>query len=129
LGGMRAAHLIGSDPRIKAASITGFMTEFGEQLRNHLRHHTWMGFVPGLYSSLDLPDVAALHAPGALLVQQCRRDSLFSMSGMEASVEKLVRISTNAGIRERFHSSFDDVSHSFRPEMQDESFNWFDRWL
>ena len=86
-------------------------------------------FVPGLYPSLDLPDAAALHAPGALLVQQCRRDALYPMSGMQAAVDKLTRIYAKAGIPERFRGTFYDDTHSFRPAMQEEAFDWLDRWL
>ena len=127
-GGFRTATAIGADPRIKAACVTGWMTEFAHQLRNHVRH-TWMVFVPGLYPALDLPDVAGLHAPGALLVQQCRKDTLYPMAGMQGAVDKLKRIYAKAGIPERFRGSFYDVPHSFRPEMQDEAFDWLDRWL
>ena len=84
-GGFRTAMAIGADPRIKAACVTGWMTGFADLLPQHLRH-TWMVFTPGLRRALDLPDVAALHAPGALLVQQCRRDHLFPLAGMEAAV-------------------------------------------
>lgn len=127
-GGLRAAMLAGADPRMKAASVTGWMTEFGQQLRNHLRH-TWMVFTPGLYPSLDLPDVAALHAPGALLVQQCRRDTLYPLPAMQAAVDKLTRVYAKAGIPERFRGTFYDEPHSFKPHMQDETFAWLDRWL
>lgn len=128
IGGLRAAHLIAADPRLKAASITGWMTEFAHQLRNHVRH-TWMVFIPGLYRSLDLPDAAALHAPGALLVQQCRRDSLYPLAGMEAAVGKLTRIYAKAGIPDRFRGTFYDEPHCFKPHMQEETFAWLDRWL
>jgi dienelactone hydrolase len=127
-GGFRTAMAIAADPRIKAACVTGWMTEFAHQLRNHIRH-TWMVFVPALYPSLDLPDAAALHAPGALLVQQCRRDALYPMSGMQAAVDKLARIYAKAGIPERFRGTFYDDTHSFRPAMQEEAFDWLDRWL
>ena len=127
-GGLRTAHLIAADPRIKAASITGWMTAFAHQLPRHIRH-TWMAFTPGLYSSLDLPDAAALHAPGALLVQQCLRDTLYPLEGMQASVDKLTKIYAKAGIPEKFRGSFHDVIHSFPPALQDETFAWFDRWL
>jgi dienelactone hydrolase len=127
-GGFRTAMAIAADPRIKVASVTGWMTEFAHQLRNHIRH-TWMVFVPGLYSALDLPDAAALHAPGALLVQQCRRDSLYPMAGMQGAVDKLTRIYAKAGIAERFRGTFYDDTHSFRPAMQEEAFDWLDRWL
>lgn len=127
-GGFRTAMAIGADPRIKAACVTGWMTEFAHQLRNHVRH-TWMVFVPGLYPSLDLPDVAALHAPGALLVQQCRQDTLYPPAGMQGAVDKLTRIYAKAGIPERFRGTFYDAPHSFQPQMQDEAFDWLDRWV
>jgi hypothetical protein len=121
--------VIAADPRIKAACVTGWMTAFAHQLRHHIRSHTWMVYTPALYRSLDLPDAAALHAPGALLVQQCRRDTLYPMSGMEAAVDKLTRIYAKAGLPEKFRGTFHDVPHSFRPEMQDEAFEWMERWL
>jgi len=129
LGGMRTAYLIAADPRIKAACVTGWMTLIGEQLRNHLRNHTWMLYVPGLYRWLDYPDAAALTAPGALLVQQCARDTLFPMAGMKGAAEKLEKIYAKAGLRERFRVSFYDVPHSFNPQMQEEAFQWLEKWL
>jgi dienelactone hydrolase len=129
LGSLRTAYLIGADPRIKVASATGWMTVFREQLRNHLRSHTWMVYVPGLYQQLDFPDVAALTAPGALLVQECSRDSLYPMSGMRGAVEKLTKIYAKAGIPNRFRATFYDVPHSFRSDMQEEAFTWLEKWI
>ena len=105
------------------------MTEFRAQLRNHLRHHTWMVYVPGLYQWLDLPDAAALIAPGALLVLQCRRDKLYPLQAMEGAVEKLSKIYAKAGVPERFRGTFYDVPHGFTPEMQEEAFEWLGRWI
>ena len=129
IGGLRVAHLIAADPRLKAASITGWMTQFSPQHRNHLRNHTWMIFIPGLYDSMDFPDVAALHAPGALLVQQCSRDMLYPLEAMQGAVGKLTGIYTKAGIPERFRGTFYDEPHLFKPHMQEEMFDWMDRWL
>ena len=129
IGGLRVAHLIGADQRIKAASITGWMTKFAAQHRNHLRNHTWMIFVPGVYGVMDFPDIAGLHAPGALLVQQCSRDQLYPMDAMQGAVDHLGRLYAKAGVPERFRGSFHDEPHCFRPHMQDETFDWFDRWL
>jgi hypothetical protein len=129
IGGLRTGHLIASDPRVKVACVTGWMTEFRTQLRNHLRNHTWMIYVPGLYKSLDLPDAVALHAPGALLVQQCSRDALYPMAGMKGSVDKLTRIYDKADLPERFKGAFHDVPHSFTPAMQEEAFAWIEKWI
>ena len=30
---------------------------------------------------------------------------------------------------ERFRGTFYDVPHVYRPDMQDETFDWFERWL
>jgi dienelactone hydrolase len=128
-GALRAAQLVGADPRLKAACVTAWMTEWDDMLPSHARRHTWMAFVPGLKASLDLPDVASLIAPGDLLVQQCTRDTLFPISGMRAAVEKLTRIYAKAGVAERFCGSFHDEPHSFRPQMQEEAFAWLERWL
>lgn len=129
IGGLRTVHLIAADPRIKAASVAGWMTQFAPQHRNHLRNHTWMIYVPGVYGQMDFPDVASLHAPGALLVQQCSRDLLYPMAAMQGSVDRLKQIYTKAGIPDRFRGTFYDKPHVFHPDMQDEAFDWFDRWL
>jgi hypothetical protein len=129
IGGLRTAHLIAADPRIKAASVTGWMTQFAAQHRRHLRNHTWMIYAPGIYDAMDFPDIAALHAPGALLVQQCRRDLLYPLPAMQGAVDQLGRIYAKAGIPERFRGTFYDEPHVYRPHMQDETFDWFDRWL
>ncbi len=129
LGGLRSAHLMATDSRIKAACVAGWMPVFGQLLRNHIRNHTWMAYIPGLYSSLDFPDAAALIAPGALLVQQCGQDRLYPRSAMQAAIDKLESIYKKAGIPERFKGVFHDQPHSFRPQMQDEAFAWLERWL
>ncbi|MBI3681984.1 MAG: hypothetical protein HY235_16500 [Acidobacteria bacterium] len=129
IGGLRAAYLVAADARIRTACVTGWMTELGEQLRNHLRTHTWMMHIPGLYPSLDLPDAAAMMAPGALLVQQCSRDQLYPLSAMRGAAEKLRKIYAKAGVPERFRGTFYDLPHSFRPEMQEEAFAWFEKWI
>jgi hypothetical protein len=88
-----------------------------------------MIYTPGLYRSLDLPDAAALHAPGALLVQQCLQDKLYPLSGMRAAVDRLTAIYAKAGLPERFRGTFYDAPHCFQPPMQEEAFAWLERWL
>lgn len=129
IGGLRTAHLIAADPRIKAASVTGWMTQFAAQHRNHLRNHTWMIYIPGLYGAMDFPDAASLHVPGALLVQQCSRDILYPLAAMQGAVDRLAKVYAKAGIPERFRGTFYDKPHVFHPDMQEETFDWFDRWL
>jgi len=128
-GGLRAAMLGAADPRVRAACVAAWMTSLSGLLPSHARRHTWMAYTPGLRRSLDLPDAAALVAPGALLVQQASRDTLFPMSGMRSAVDRVAAIYAKAGIAERFRGTFHDAPHSFTPAMQEEAFAWLERWL
>lgn len=129
IGGFRAAHLGGLDPRIRATVVVGWMTTYDSLLFDHLRHHTWMIYVPGQLASLDLPDVASLTAPNPLLVLNCGRDSLFTPAGMKAAEDRLRSVFEKMGAGNRFHASTYDVTHQFNVSMQEEAFAWLKRWL
>ena len=114
---------------IRAACVAGWMTEFAHQLRNHLAATRGWCTSRALSRPSTCRTSAALHAPGALLVQQCRRDTLYPSRACRARWTSSGRIYAKAGIAERFRGTFYDEPHSFTPEMQDEAFAWFDRWL
>src|SRR5581483_9069049 len=89
MGGYRSCYLAGLDERIAAACVTGFMSTLRPMLQRHVDTHSWVHFVPGQARYLDLPDVATLHAPRPLLVQQCAQDALFPLEGMREAVRKI----------------------------------------
>jgi dienelactone hydrolase len=128
-GGWRSLFLSALDPRIRAGCVVGFMSTIRSMLRRHVDTHSWVHFVPGLHRHLDLPDVASLNAPRPLLVQQCRRDALFPVEGMEAAVQTIAATYAKAGVAERFTSRFYDVPHQFNVQMQEDAFAWFDTQL
>lgn len=129
MGGYRACHLAALDERIAAACVTGFMSTLRPMLRAHVDTHSWVHYVPGLQRYLDLPDVASLHAPKPLLVQQCAQDRLFPPAGMRDAVRKIADAYARAGARDRFVGRFYDAPHQFTRAMQDEAFDWLDRQL
>lgn len=129
LGGFRSAHLAALDPRIKCCSAAGWMPTFGSLLFNNLRYHTYMVYVPGLPAHMDLPDVASLTAPNPLFIQQCSRDGLYNMEGMQKACVKIGDVYAKLGISERFTSKFYDNKHEFNLQMQEDAFDWLDRWL
>lgn len=128
-GGWRSLFLTALDPRISAGCVVGFMSTIRAMLRRHVDTHSWVHFVPGLHRHLDLPDVASLTAPRPLLVQQCRRDGLFPLAGMEAAVQGIADAYARAGLASRFASRFYDVPHEFNVQMQEDAFAWFDDHL
>ena len=128
-GGWRSLFLSALDPRIRAACVVGFMSTIRSMLRRHVDTHSWVHFVPGLHRHLDLPDVVSLNAPRPLLVQQCRRDALFPLEGMEAAVRAVAEVYSRAGVAKRFTSRFYDVPHQFTLQMQEDALAWFDTHL
>lgn len=128
-GGWRTLFLAALDERIRAACLVGFMSTIGPMLRRHVDTHSWVHFVPGLHRHLDLPDVASLTAPRALLVQQCRRDALFPLEGMEAATAAIGEVYARSGHANQHASRFYDVPHIFNRAMQEDAFAWLDRHL
>ena len=129
MGGYRAIYLTALDDRIRAGCVTGFMSSVKPMIKAHLDTHSWVHFLPGLHRLLDLPDVAALAAPRALLVQQCSRDKLFPPAGMKEAVARIGAVYDRAGAKEKFAGRFYDVPHQFTRRMQDDAFAWLDRHL
>lgn len=124
MGGYRAIYLTALDDRIKAGCVTGFMSTVTPMMKAHIDTHSWIHFLPGLHRHLDLPDVAALTIPRALLVQQCRRDGLFPLAGMQESLTKIETAYTAAGHAKKFSGRFHDAPHQFTLPMQEEAFAW-----
>jgi len=129
MGGYRAAYLTALDERIAAGCVVGFMSSVRPMMKAHLDTHSFVHFLPGLHAHLDLPDVSALAAPRALMVQQCKQDRLFPQAGMEESVAKIAAAFKAAGVEKQFDGRYYDEPHHFTPAMQDEAFDWFDSKL
>lgn len=129
MGGYRAIYLSALDDRIAAGCVAGFMSSVKPMLKAHIDTHSWVHFLPTLHRFLDLPDVASLAAPRALLVQQCSQDRLFPPAGMKEAVEKIAAVYEKAGFKEKFAGRFHDVPHQLTRPMQDEAFAWLDQHL
>jgi dienelactone hydrolase len=128
-GGYRSLFLAGMDDRISAACVVGFMSTVKPMIKRHIDTHSWVHFVPAIHRYLDWPDIVALRAPKPLLVQQCTRDGLFPLAGMQEAVQKIGAIYAKGGAANRFSSRFYDVTHQFNVAMQDDAFKWFDQQL
>jgi dienelactone hydrolase len=130
VGGLRACHLAALNDRVKAAVVVGWMASYPAQLPRHIRHT--IGFtklVPGLMRFLDYPDVASLAMPSALLVINGTRDALFDLDGVKHCFAKLTACYAKAGLPDRFRGSLYDTPHEFNAEMQQEAWQWLERWL
>ena len=129
MGGDRTDYLAGLDDRIQCAVSVGWMSTLRPMIRKHVATHSFVHFLPGLARFLDLPDVIACRAPKPLMVQQCSRDELYPREGMKEAVEKIAAIYRKSGATARFEGRFYDEPHIFSRKMQEEAFEWMDRWL
>lgn len=129
MGGYRTMFLAALDARIRAACVVGFMSSVRPMVQAHVDTHSWVHFLPGLHQYLDWPDLVSLTAPRALLVQQCSKDGLFPLAGMQESNAKIAAVYEKAKASEKMSGRFYDAPHLFTRTMQDEAFEWFDKHL
>jgi dienelactone hydrolase len=130
VGGWRSFLLAALDERIKAAVAVGWMTSLGAQIKQHIINTIGFSFyITGLYRYFDLPDLAALIAPRAVLVINGSQDRLFALEGVKAAFDKIARCYAKAGARERQRCSLYDAPHEFNLPMQTEAWEWIRRWI
>ena len=127
-GGQRTIFLAGLDARIKCAVCVGFMSTFAETVEKNITWHTWMLHLPHMANLMDLPDLISLHA-GPLMVQYDTEDPLWSLQGERDSNEKLEKIYAKMNIPEKYSGKFYPGPHKFDREMQNDAFDWMERWL
>ena len=130
VGGYRSFLLAALDRRIKVGVDVGWMTSFASQIPRHILNTVGLSFhIIGLYRYLDLPDLAALIAPRAMLVINGSRDGLFASNGVEAAFTKIAQCYRKAGATDRQRCRLFDAPHEFNVEMQAEAWEWIRRWI
>jgi len=128
-GGLRTCFLAGLDDRIACAVCAGFMTTWADFLLRKVHTHTWMTYVPLLPNELDFPEILGLRAPKPTLVLNTTEDPLFTQQAVRKAEGILAEIYRKAGAADRLRFSFYGGHHKFDVPMQEEAFDFFDRWL
>ena len=130
VGGYRSFLLAALDTRIKAAVDVGWMTSYASQIKQHVTNTIGLSFhINGLYRYLDLPDLAALIAPRAVLAINGSQDRLFALDGVHAAFEKIARCYEKAGVPDRQRTRLYDAPHEFNRDMQTEAWAFLRRWI
>ncbi|MGP8270209.1 MAG: dienelactone hydrolase family protein [Terracidiphilus sp.] len=129
MGGYRTDFLAALEDRIQCAVSVGWMSALRPMIRSHADTHSFIHFLPGLTRYLDLPDLIGCMVPKPLMVQQCSRDELYPMDGMKEALRKLDAIYAKTGASSKFTGRFYDRPHTFSLKMQEDAFDWLDRWL
>lgn len=128
-GGLRTILLAGLDSRVRCAVCVGFMSTYEQMISEKAVHHTWMMHAPQLSRYLDMPDLASLHAPLPLMCQYGEADPLWTLEGQRRADQKLAAVYTKMGSACAYAGRFYPGPHKFDVQMQEDAFDWFDKWL
>ncbi|EPR67292.1 dienelactone hydrolase family protein [Cyclobacterium qasimii] len=128
-GGMRTVFAGGLDPRIKCAVCVGFMTTWKDLVLHKSFTHTWMTFAPGLPPALDFPEILGLRVPLPTMVLNSIEDGLYSLDEMQEADKILSAVFDKAGAGDKYNCTFYPGGHQFNKKMQEDAFDWFDKWL
>jgi hypothetical protein len=89
----------------------------------------YIQFITGAYAFMDLPDMASMCCPNALMVIHGRRDKLFTAKGVADAYAKIQAVYEKAGAADRCRLNYYDRPHEFNTEMQRDALAWLKRWL
>jgi dienelactone hydrolase len=128
-GGLRTVVMGGLDPRIKAAVCVGFMTTWKDFLLNKSFTHTWMAYVPLLPNELDFPEILGLRVPLPTFVLNDENDDLYTPAEMREAERTLNDVYEKAGVQHNLKVSYYPGPHKFDKKMQEDAFDWLDKWL
>ncbi len=84
---------------------------------------------PNLTTLLDIPDIASLACPKPMLFFSGRYDSLFPIDGVEECYKILKSVWDSQEKGDYLCTKIWDLGHLFNQEMQDEAFDWLDKFL
>jgi dienelactone hydrolase len=128
-GGIRTHYMAAMDPRIKCAVPVGFTTTWKDMVMYKSFTHTWMAFIPLIASDLNFPEIIGIRVPMPILILNNTDDPLFDLSEMKEANNVLGNVYKKANAEEHYKCSFYPGVHKFEKDMQEEAFDWFDRWL
>jgi len=98
------------DDRNRRACVVGFMSTVQSMIPRHIDTHSWFTSrlrCTAIWTGGHCGDACAETAARAAM----RRDGLFPLAGMQASVDKIDAIYKKAGAADRFAGRFYDVPH------------------
>ena len=85
-GGAHTYFSTACDDRIRACVISGYFCDWRQSILTV--NHCTCNFVPGLLRHGELSDFAGLIAPRPCLIEAGRRDTIFPIAGVRATVER-----------------------------------------
>ncbi|MFA6108464.1 MAG: alpha/beta hydrolase family protein [Candidatus Latescibacterota bacterium] len=133
VGCFRSWSLAALSDLIAASVNIGWMTDLKSQMLARCNMTTSEGAmsftIPQLKKHLDFSDFASMAAPRPALFFNGLRDGLFPVPSVEHAYAQMQQVWDSQGLGDRLCCRLWDVPHEFNREMQEEAFDWLDRWL
>ncbi|HEY8742515.1 MAG TPA: hypothetical protein VIU62_05425, partial [Chloroflexota bacterium] len=123
-GGKRALFLAAFDERLRAAVVSGYFTTLRREVMAWQRLQGWdlCNHMFGFLRLCDLPELAALVAPRALLIQNGRGDQLYGVEEVEAGFATVRRAYVASGAETACALDLFEGEHVFNPLSAE---HWF----
>jgi dienelactone hydrolase len=84
---------------------------------------------PGIFNDLDYPDVASLACPKPMLFFAGEQDTLFPVPSVKDAYDKMRQVWESQGAGDKLVTRLVPGGHTFNATMQDEAFDWMDKYL
>lgn len=127
-GGAQTLWLAALDERVACSVISGYLYGVEDALL-YLAANCDCNYIPHMWESADMGDVAALIAPRPLLVEAARQDPLNGPRGIDNVIEQceiIQRTYALLGEEDHFDTYFFDGGHIWNGATL---LPWLDRWL
>ncbi|MEW5975501.1 MAG: acetylxylan esterase [Acidobacteriota bacterium] len=128
-GGLNTLFTAALDPRVRAATIAGYVFHFNNWIK-YAGSHCTCCYLPGLYRSMEWYEVAGLIAPRAVLMLQGERDAIFPISGARLAgrnTEALFSLLGHQG-QARF-DGIPEQPHAYSRPYRERMYGWMLRHL
>ena len=133
MGAYRAWMLSAVTDRVKAAAAICWMntTDSLMTLTNNQNKggSAYSMIIPGIRRYLDYPHVASIACPKPTLFFNGTKDKLFPVQGVEDAYQTMRAVWNSQGADEKLVTKIWDEKHFFNRAMQQETLDFFDRWL
>ena len=126
-GGMQALYASALDERIRKVLVSGYFYGFEDSLLE-MNSNCQCNYIPSLFTTFDMGDIASLIAPRPLAIQSCLSDHLEGKRGMVNVMEQMEILKKNYEIYGKtvFHDT-PQGDHSFHKENLTEILNYLSK--
>ncbi len=138
LGGHNSLFVAAFDERIRCIATSCGFNSFAHYYKGDLTGWSHDGYMPRIRQQydrdpakmpFDFTEVLAALAPRPVFINAPLGDGNFAVEGVRVCVRAAAPVYALHHAKERLRAVYPDVGHDFPPNVREESYRWFERWL